>query len=310
VPRIYAAFVLLGVFWGSNFIYMKWASVLISSGQISLLRVFFGFAPLAVLAWRKRVLRFAQVRYLHHFATMAAFATAFSYFAMAQGTALLPSGIAGVLGASPALFTCIASGFFLRHERMNRMMCSGVLLGLVGIALISRPWSSSGPDPALSALGIGWMLAGSIVFGLSYVYVRRYLSAIRLPPLAIVTWQMGLALLILLCLTDLHGIDRILHDWTAATGLVFGLGLLGTGASFLLYYYLLEKLGAVAASSAVYTTPVVALLIGWWVGERVGLLEVVAVVMIFGSIALLEFGRQSSTRQTTQPVTPPTVSFD
>jgi drug/metabolite transporter (DMT)-like permease len=310
VPRIYAAFVLLGVFWGSNFIYMKWASALISAGQISLLRVFFGFVPLAILAWRKRVFRFEQIRYLHHFAMMAAFATAFSYFAMARGTALLPSGIAGVLGASPALFTCIASTVFLRHERMNWMMYSGVLLGLMGIALISRPWSTNGPDPALSALGVGWMLAGSIVFGLSYIYVRRYMSSIRLPPLAIVTWQMGLALEILLCLTDLHGVGRILSDWKAATGMVFGLGLLGTGASFLLYYYLLEKLGAVAASTAVYTTPVVALLIGWSVGERVGMLELIAVVMIFGSIALLEFGRQSNTRQTIQPVSPTTVSFD
>ncbi|WP_233850075.1 DMT family transporter [Paraburkholderia sp. HD33-4] len=308
--RTYAAFVLLGIFWGSNFIYMKWASALITSGQISLLRVFFGFAPLAVLAWRKGALRLGQIRHLHHFAMMAAFATAFSYFAMAQGTALLPSGIAGVLGASPALFTCMASTIFLRHERMNRMMGSGVLLGVVGIALISRPWSSNGPDAAINALGVAWMLAGSMVFGLSYIYVRRYLSATRLPPLAIVTWQMGLALLMLVCLTDPHGIGRIASDWKAATGLVFGLGLLGTGASFLLYYYLLDNLGAVAAASAVYVTPVVALLIGWWVGERVGLLELIAVLMIFGSIALLELGRQAGTRQKTQSVTTSTVSVD
>ena len=310
VFRIYAAFMLLGIFWGSNFIYMKWASALITSGQISLLRVFFGFAPLALLAWRKGVFHFGQIRYIHHFAMMAAFATAFSYFAMAQGTALLPSGIAGVLGASPALFTCVASAVFLRHERMNRMMCSGVLLGIVGIALISRPWSSNGTEGAISMLGVAWMLMGSLVFGLSYVYVRRYLSAIKLSPLAIVTWQMALALLILACFTDLHGIGRIALDWKAVTGLVFGLGLLGTGASFLLYYYLLNKLGAVAAASAVYVTPVVALLIGWLVGERVGPLELIAVVMIFGSIALLEFGRQANTRQNVQPVTPSTVALD
>lgn len=155
----------------------------------------------------------------------------FSCFATARGTALLPSGIAGVLGASPALFTCIASAVFLRHERMNRLMCSGVLLGIVGIALISRPWSGNGTEGALSSLGVCWMLMGSLVFGLSYIYIRRYLSAIKLSPLAIVTWQMGLALLMLVCLTDLHGIGRIMFDWKAVTGLVFGLGLLGTGAS-------------------------------------------------------------------------------
>jgi drug/metabolite transporter (DMT)-like permease len=92
--RTYCAFVLLGVCWGSNFIYMKWAGAFISPGQISLLRVLFGFAPLAALAWHQRAIRVGRIRYLHHFAVMAALAAAFPYFAMAQGTTLLPSGIA------------------------------------------------------------------------------------------------------------------------------------------------------------------------------------------------------------------------
>jgi drug/metabolite transporter (DMT)-like permease len=49
-------FALLGLFWGSNFIYMKWAAELITPAQITLLRVFFGFLPLAFVAWRKGVI--------------------------------------------------------------------------------------------------------------------------------------------------------------------------------------------------------------------------------------------------------------
>ncbi|SIT45746.1 Integral membrane protein DUF6 [Paraburkholderia ribeironis] len=307
--RIYTAFVLLGVLWGSNFIYMKWAAAFISPGQISLLRVLFGFAPLAVLAWRKRVIRIEQLRYLHHFSVMAALTTAFSYFAMAKGTSLLPSGIAGVLAGSPPLFTSMASSLFLRNEKMNGLMVCSVALGLIGIALIARPWESASADNAISFAGVAWMLAGSIVFGLSYIYVRRFISPVNLAPLSVVTWQIGLALLMLLISTDMSGIGQILQDWRAVTGLVIGLGLLGTGASFVLYYFLLQELGAVAAAGAIYITPVVALLIGWVAGERVGLVEVVAVILIVGSIAMLEVGRQRTAHREAAP-TQGTVSFD
>lgn len=297
LKRIYAAFALLGLFGGSNFIYTKWAAEFVSPGQISLLRVFFGFLPLAMWAWRKGAIKLDQVRYLHHFAVMAAFATAFTYFAMAKGTSLLPSGIAGVLGGSSPLFTVLASGLFLRHEKMNRMMVCSVVAGLAGMVLIARPWEGMGADDALSLAGVAWILAGAMAFGLSYIYVRRYLSHSGIAPLAIVTWQTGLAFLMLLLVTDLSGISQILLDWRATAGLAIGLGLLGTGASFVLYYFLLREMGAVAATGWIYMTPVVALLIGWVAGERVGLLEMLAVVVIFGSIAMLEVGRQQIARR-------------
>ncbi|WP_281177779.1 EamA family transporter [Paraburkholderia heleia] len=71
------SFVLLGFIWGSNFIYMKWATALISPMQIALLRVFFGFLPLAFAAWHKGVIERSQIRHLPHFFVMAAVATAF-----------------------------------------------------------------------------------------------------------------------------------------------------------------------------------------------------------------------------------------
>jgi drug/metabolite transporter (DMT)-like permease len=290
----YVAFVLLGLIWGSNFTYMKWASALISPAQITLLRVLFGFLPLAVVAWRKGVIDRSQVKHVPHFLVMAVVATAFYYFAIVKGTALLPSGIAGVLGGSIALFTAIASLLFLRTERLNALMAAGVVSGFAGIVLIARPWEGAANpiDPA----GVVWMLAGAIVLGLSYVYVRRFLSPANLPPLALSTWQIGLALLVMLLVTDLTGIGRILEDWHAAVGVVIGLGVLGTGTAFLIYYFLLQELGAVAASGATYITPVVALLIGWAAGEAVGPLEIVAAVLILGSIAMLQIGRQRAAR--------------
>ncbi|MBA8902992.1 DMT family transporter [Phyllobacterium sp. P30BS-XVII] len=291
----YAAFISLGLIWGSNFIYMKWAAALISPEQIVLLRVFFGFLPLAFTAWHKGMIDRSQLRHLPHFFVMAVAATAFYYFAIVKGTQLLPSGIAGVLGGSIALFTSISSLLFLQTEKFNRLMAIGVVLGFVGIVLITRPWE--GENNSVNLVGVIWMLSGAIVLGLSYVYVRRFLSPLSLQPLALVTWQMGLALIVLLPLTDFSGIGRILENSHAAIGLVVGLGVLGTGTAFLLYYFLLEKLGAIASSGSTYITPVVALLIGWIAGEKVGWLELAAVILILTGIAMLQIGRQQAAHQ-------------
>jgi drug/metabolite transporter (DMT)-like permease len=291
----YMVFALLGLFWGSNFIYMKWAAELITPAQITLLRVFFGFLPLAVVALRKGVIHRDQVRHLPHFLVMAVLATAFYYFAIAEGTALLPSGIAGVLGGSISLFTTIATLLFLRTERPNVLMLAGVLVGFAGIVLIARPWE--GADRTIDITGVFWMLAATAILGVSYVYVRRFLSPYNLPPLALATWQTGLALLVLLLVVDRTGMSDIMQNWNAAAGVAIGLGVLGTGMAFLIYYYLLQELGAVAASGATYITPNVALLIGWATGETIGLLEIAAIILVLASIAMLQLGRQRAVKQ-------------
>lgn len=281
----------LGVCWGSNFIYMKLAADFISPAQMTLLRVGCGFVPLALVAWQRGVLRLDQWRLLPHFLVMALLATAFYYFAIAKGTALLPSAVAGVLGGTIALFTTLASLALLRAERPNAAMVAGVLLGFLGVVLLIAPWQAAGL--ALDGQGVLWMLGAAALFGGSYVYVSRYLAPHGLPPLALVTWQMGLALLALLLVTDTSGLAALWQHPTALAGVTLGLGVLGTGMAFLLYYALLERLGAVASAAATYLTPAVALVIGWANGEAVGLREVAAAGVILLGVAVVQAGRRT-----------------
>src|SRR6476659_1093131 len=56
------AFLFLGLVWGSNFIFMKWAAQLISPAQIVLLRAVFGFLPVFIYALAQGTLRWQHVR--------------------------------------------------------------------------------------------------------------------------------------------------------------------------------------------------------------------------------------------------------
>lgn len=213
--RAYAALVALGLIWGSNFIYMKWATDLISPMQTVFLRVLFGFLPLAVIAWKTGVITRNQLRHLPHFLAMSVLATSFYYYGFVAGTALLPSSVAGLLSGAIPIFTFLSAAIFLREERPTRQMAVGVPLGFLGIVLSAQPWN--GAD-GVNSLGVFWMLAGTLSVGASFVYARRFLSPLKLPPLALATWQTGLAVLTLALLTDFGRITAIATDANAMWG--------------------------------------------------------------------------------------------
>ena len=75
------------------------------------------------------------------------------------------------------------------------------------------------------------------------------------------------------------------------SGLVFGLGLCGTGLAYLAYYHVVANLGALAASSVTYIPPVVALVIGVLLaGDEINPTGYVAMVLILSGVAMLQFG--------------------
>lgn len=287
MARAYLALVLVGLVWGSNYIFIKIAAGVLPPMQIVLLRVAAGFLPLLLAAWATGAISRAQLRHLPHFAVMSVLATSFYYYGFVAGTALLPSSVAGLLGGAIPIVTFLTSLLFLRSERPNGLMAAGVALGFVGILLTARPWENGA---TISTTGVLWVLAGVASVGVSFVYARRFLAPLGLKPLALATWQTGLALLTLAALTDTTGMSVILEQPKALAALVLGLGVLGTGLAYLIYYYMVQQLGAVGASGATYLPAVVALLIGAFVGEPVTILELVALVLILGGVALIQLG--------------------
>ncbi|AWC95782.1 TPA: DMT family transporter [Morganella morganii subsp. morganii] len=282
-----AAFAFLGIIWGTNFIFMRQASEWISPVQIVFLRVLCGFVPIAVMAWMQKAVRREHLKYTGHFLVMALLATVIYYWAFASGTSLLLSGVSGVLSGAIPLFSFIVAAIFLRQEKITVMRLCGLMLGFAGVILIAKPWQISGES--ISLAGVGYMILGSLSVGISFVYAKKFLADKQIAPLALTTYQIGLALLILACITPFTGITAIAQDSTASLGLIIGLGLLGTGVAYLTYYYLILNLGAVVASSVTYIPPVVALIVGFLAAnEQLGVTEILSMVLIMSGVFLLQ----------------------
>ena len=266
---------------------MKWAAALISPAQVVLLRVLFGFLPIFVLALYRGALRAADLRHWRHFVVMSVLATAFYYYAFAKGTALLPSGVAGMLSGAIPLFTFVMSALLLKQEPVTGRKIAGVASGFLGILLIARPWTTG--DGQLDLWGVGYMAMGSLSIGASFVYAKRFMANLDISPLALSTYQVGFALCILAALTPLSGLSHIGHSAVALIGLVLGLGLTGTGIAYVLYYYIVQRMGAVQASSVTYLPPVVALLIGCLlVGEPLRAMDLIAMSAILSGVYAIQ----------------------
>lgn len=292
----YTAFLALGLIWGANFIFVKWALVTISPSQIVFLRVLFGLLPLLAYALATRALHWRDIRHAHHFVVMSVLATAFYYVAFAKGTALLLSSVAGMLSGAIPLFTFVTALVFLHDEPINLRSICGTLLGFAGVVAIARPWDQ-GID-GVNIAGILWMIAGSLSLAISFVYARKFVNPLGLTALALTTYQIGFALLILLVTTRFSGILNVFHDTHAAVGLIVGLGLCGTGFAYIAYYLIVQRLGAIVASGVTYIPPVVALLIGVaLVGEPLHMIDVVGTAAILAGVGIIQLGRKPTPKK-------------
>ncbi|PPC75569.1 EamA family transporter [Pokkaliibacter plantistimulans] len=289
----YFAYALLGLIWGTNFIFTKWAGEVISPAQIVMLRVLFGFVPILAYALYRRELHWAHLRHSHHFLVMALLATVLYYLAFAKGTVLLLSSVAGMLSGAIPLFSFLTAMLFLRQEPINARTVLGMLCGFAGVVLIARPWSSLGGD--INLQGVLYMILGSLSLGASFVYARKYITPLQLSPVALCTYQIGIGSVLVLLTTDTSGIAAFTASPRALWGMVLGLGLIGTGVAYILYYFIVAQLGAVKAAGVTYIPPLVALAIGYfWVGEPLATTDLFAVVLIMGGVYVLQSGKKGS----------------
>ncbi|WP_127903498.1 DMT family transporter [Solirhodobacter olei] len=271
--RAAALLSVLGFFWGANFLFMKLAVVRIPALDVAMWRTACGAVPIVALAfWRRRIL-WRDLSHWPHFLAMALLASLGPYVLFVMGTEHLPSGVAGAIAGSVPCITAAIAAVTLPSERPTRATVLGLVLGLAGILLLS-PLGGDQSAGRLEWAGVLSMLGGALSYALALVYARRFVQPLGLGSNRLAAWQMIFALALLLPLSRPGSIDTLAQFPSALAGLVLGLGFLGTGAAFVIYYELISELGALRAGTVYYIPPAVALLLGAaFLGEPLDLRE-------------------------------------
>jgi drug/metabolite transporter (DMT)-like permease len=270
---------LLALLWGSSFLWIKLALRGFDPVQVVLIRLGLGAAvliPMAVTGGR----RFPTGATMWIRLTVAAlFANALPYLLFGIGEQTTGSDVAGMLNATTPLWTVLVGLASGADRALGPRRGAGIALGLAGTVLIFEPWSSGAGD--IASWGGLAFLAAAISYGLSYVYIGKYLTGRGIPPMVLAAAQLTVATGWLLLAVPVGGRSAV-HWRPDAIVAVLILGVLGTGVAYVLNYRLIEDEGATTASIVTYLLPVIATALG-----AVVLNEPVTVPMILGMLLIL-----------------------
>lgn len=256
-PIVGVAFVLLATLWGGSFVAIEAGVGQVPPLLFAALR--YDLAGVFVLLWGAlRGVWLPRTRDdLLAIGLVGTLLIAGYHGLLYVGQTTVPGAVAAAIVALVPVLTALFAAVLLDDERLTTAGYGGILLGFLGVVVISAPGSVGGAVPVSVALVLG----ATVLWALGTVLLRR-LSP-RLTSGALQGWGMLLGAGTLHAGSLLGGEEQALPASTTAVGALVFL-VLGSGViAFLLYFYLLGTIGATETSLVDYAEPVAAAALSW-----------------------------------------------
>lgn len=287
--RALSGLLALAAMWGSSFLFIRVGLEGFHPPQVVLGRLTVGALVLAAIValGRFRLPRRAAV--WGHLALMGLVANVVPWLLFAWGQQFIASGLAGILNAATPLFTTLFVSLAVADERLPWRRVAGIAVGFVGVVLVIDPFGVSGVTPLTASIpGQLACVGAAACYGAGFTYARRFLANHGHSPLVLAAGQLGCGAAILWLAAPLLAAEPVTPP-LASVASVGALGLFGTGLAYLLYYRLLDELGATRTSAVTYLIPVVAVTLGVAVlGEPLTPAMVAGAVVVVIGVAMVQ----------------------
>jgi len=197
------------------------------------------------------------------------------------------SGVAAILVATTPLLSTAFSRLILPSERLSLPNLVGVLVGLVGVGLVARPDTSlaGGGGVVPSVL----ILLAAVTVALGSVLVQRLGGGIS--SVGMVAWANVIGAAVLHAISAGLPSESVTQARLTTVGVVavLYLAVFASAIGYVIYFDLLERLGAVQINFVTYAVPVVAAVTGWLLlDERLAALDAAGFLVIFAGFVVLK----------------------
>jgi drug/metabolite transporter (DMT)-like permease len=204
----------------------------------------------------------------------------------------VPSGMAAVMMATIPVFTALAEILFLRSQRLTPRLASALLIGIVGVAVLVNRSLNLGGEP-IDKTGAVVLMIGAVSWSLAAILMRK----LPLPSSKVMSSgaQMlaGGALLALTAailgeFSDFHPSTVSPAAWLSLLYLIVAGSIIG----FTAYVWLIHHESPTKVGTYAYVNPVVAVLLGYFVGgELLGLRTVLGTLCVLVSVVVITTAR-------------------
>ncbi len=284
-------FVLLSFFWGSSYLFIK---IGVDAGlepfTLVSLRLLFGLLLLATVVGIAREPMPREPRMYGHLAVMGFFSVALPFGLITWAEQSVDSSLAAVLTGAVPLFTIPFAAMLLPAERVTINAVTGIVVGLIGVAVVVGfdPSQLTGGELTAELALIG----AAASYALGGVYARRHVHGLR--PMIPALFEVAFAL-VMVSIPAL-ALERPWERGLAGEALfaVLWLGVFGSGLAFLVFFRLLRSWGATRTSLVAYLLPVWGIVLGALVlSEPIDARLLLGTALVISGIALVNLRRGS-----------------
>jgi drug/metabolite transporter (DMT)-like permease len=277
------SFAAIYIIWGSTYLAIRFAVESIPPLVVAGVRHLTAGTVMAVWAWKRgyRPTR-AEVKAC---AVLGVFFFLMGHGSLHWAETRVPSGLSALLVATEPILLAVMGMFVAHDTKFTPINISGLVLGLVGVALLSTDKAALGG----SYVGAIVILLGTVAWSYGMLYSRK--AEMPKDPIARSALPMLFGSVMLLGAAGISGefaaVTVAAFTWKATLGLLY-LIVFGSIVAFTAYTWLLERTSPVFLATHTYVNPIVAVLLGWMLaGETVNGRVALAGAMVVLSVVLV-----------------------
>ena len=271
--------IFLSAIWGSSFLFLRLTSPVFGPIFLIEMRVLSGLAVLLPLVlFLGKLAEFQKHWKMIAAVSLMNMAIPFCFFAFSA--VYIGAGLLSIINATVPIFSaCVA--YVVYKERLSRSSLLGLLIGFLGVVvLMFNPGESFGSSGWLAILSA---LLACLLYGAAINLTVNNLQGIS--GLTITAGGLFVSSLVLLpfALWARPEVLPVGNIWWS----VFALGIVCTGFGFVMFYRLIDRIGAGRAIMTTYLIPVFSILWGnIFLGESVTLIMVVGCILVLLGVGL------------------------
>ncbi len=275
----WALLLLLSLLWGGAYFFAGVAVRELPPLTVVFIRVALAACALLPVMWYLQLQLPTSWRAWMPFVGMGLLNNVLPFSLIFFGQTQISVGLSAIINAMTPLFTVLVMAGF-REEKLTAYRLIGVVLGVVGVAVIRGVDGAVGPA---QTLGIGLCLAAALSYGFAALWGRRHLAGV--PPVKSATCQLlcsSAIMVVMVCVVDQPWTLSMPSHWVQLA--LVALAVFGTALAYIVFFTLMARAGASNVMLVTLLIPVSALVLGnVFLAEVVHRREVLgAIVIAFG----------------------------
>lgn len=296
------AFLALSLVWGASFLFIKVGLQGLSPAQVVLGRILLGAVALAVIMTVTRRRWPRELRVWGHMLVVGIFFCAVPFTLFAWAEQYVPSSLASIYNAATPIMTLLLTPLILRSERLGTARTAGLVIGILGVVVLTGPWQLIGSSDLRSTIPAQLACLGATAsYGFAGLYLRRFVSGLPYDSVTISSVQLAMASLVVLLAAPFVARGPVTLNGPVVLSIVV-LGVVGTGVAYVWYTRIMREWGAARASTVTYLTPVVGVVLGvLLLGESVHWYEPVGGAIVVAGILVSQGVSSARLARTRRP---------